>query len=116
MNKTLSLWTKNLNKTLHLDLTQMQDSIMQLQQMMVEEVGSGMEMYQNTTLDMAVDNTTLITLSGNNDEPNNVTEMSAQVRPENMEGKWSDIIEGKVISYITLFLSSTGLLTSFVLL
>ena len=74
----------------------MQDSIMQLQEMMMEDVGSGVEVYHNTTLVMAEDNTTLdtnITMSGNNDEPDNFTQMSAQVRPGNMEGvsKWCDI-------------------------
>ena len=125
LNETLMMWTKEkfatLNKTLHVDLTLMQDSIMQLQEMMMEDVGSGVEVYHNTTLVMAEDNTTLdtnIIMSGNNDEPDNFTQMSAQVGPGNMEGgsKWCDMIEGRVISYITLFMASTGLLVSFVLI
>ena len=111
LNKTLFQWTKNLNKTLHLDLMLMQ----KVEQLELEfERGSGVDYtiadmdMDNATVD--VDNTTLITWS--DDEHINVTERPAQEK----EGKWSDILESKVISYLVLFLSSTGFLTSMVLL
>ena len=104
LNKTLLQWTKNLNKTLHLDMMLMQ----KVEQLELElETGSGVDYtiadMNNATVD--VENTTLISWS--DDEHSNVNE-----RP----GQENDILESKIISYLVLFLSSTGFLTSMVLL
>ena len=104
LNKTLLQWTKNLNKTLHLDMMLMQ----KVEQLELElETGSGVDYtiadMDNATVD--VENTTLISWS--DDEHSNVNE-----RP----GQENDILESKIISYLVLFLSSTGFLTSMVLL
>ena len=106
LNKTLLQWTKKLNKTLHLDRLLMQ----KVEQLELElETGSGVDYtiadmdMDNATVD--VDNTTLISWS--DDEHINVNE-----RP----GQENDILESKIISYLVLFLSSTGFLTSMVLL
>ena len=104
LNKTLLQWTKKLNKTLHLDMLLMQ----KVEQLELElETGSGVDYtiadMDNATVD--VENTTLISWS--DDEHSNVNE-----RP----GQENDILESKIISYLVLFLSSTGFLTSMVLL
>ena len=106
LNKTLQQWTKRLNKTLHLDMLLMQ----KVEQLELElETGSGVDYtiadmdMDNATVD--VDNTTLISWS--DDEHINVNE-----RP----GQENDILESKIISYLVLFLSSTGFLTSMILL
>ena len=106
LNRTLLQWTKKLNKTLHLDMLLMQ----KVEQLELElETGSGVDYtiadmdMDNATVD--VDNTTLISWS--DDEHINVNE-----RP----GQENDILESKIISYLVLFLSSTGFLTSMILL
>ena len=104
LNKTLQQWTKKLNKTLHLDRLLMQ----KVEQLELElETGSGVDYtiadMNNATVD--VENTTLISWS--DDEHSNVNE-----RP----GQENDILESKIISYLVLFLSSTGFLTSMILL
>ena len=104
LNKTLLQWTKKLNKTLHLDMLLMQ----KVEQLELElETGSGVDYtiadMDNATVD--VENTTLISWS--DDEHSNVNE-----RP----GQENDILESKIISYLVLFLSSTGFLTSMILL
>ena len=104
LNKTLLQWTKNLNKTLHLDMMLMQ----KVEQLELElETGSGVDYtiadMDNATVD--VENTTLISWS--DDEHSNVNE-----RP----GQENDILESKIISYLVLFLSSTSFLTSMILL
>ena len=110
LNKTLFQWTKNLNKTLHLDLM-----LMQKVEQLELETGSGVDytIADNATMDNAtmdnatidVENTTMISWS--DDEHSNVNE-----RP----GQENDILESKIISYLVLFLSATSFLTSMILL
>ena len=110
LNKTLQQWTKRLNETLYLDRLLM-EKVEQLEL----ETGSGVDytIADNATMDDAImdnatidaENTTMISWS--DDEHSNVNE-----RP----GQENDILESKIISYLVLFLSATGFLTSMILL
>ena len=94
LNKTLLQWTKNLNKTLHLDML-----LMQKVEQLELETGSGVDytIADNATMDDAImdnimDNATI------DAENTTMTPWSDNERP----GQENDILEKKIISYLVL--------------